>query len=74
MKLKFDRQIDEYHLYIHMTDPTKQADLNRLQYEDKQAQDKIKSLQGYINLLQQYRLDMAERAAYLIREAPVHRA
>lgn len=74
MKLKFDRQIAEYHLYIHMTDPIKQVDLNRLHYEDKQAQDKIKSLQGYINLLQQYRLDMAERAAYLIREKPIHRA
>lgn len=58
-------------IWIMMLDPRKRANLDDLHQSDKRAAEDIARLQDMIETLQQYRRDMAERAAYLISAQPV---
>lgn len=62
------------HIWLIMLSPTKRTNLDDLQQSDKRAAEDIARLQDMIETLQQYRRDMAERAAYLISAQPVRTA
>lgn len=60
--------------YIYMRSPSKRTSLADLLQSDKHAAEDIARLQSMIGTLQQYRRDMAERAAYLVSARPVKSA
>lgn len=60
--------------YIYMRSPAKRTSLADLLQSDKHAAEDIARLQRMIEDLQQYRRDMAERAAYLISTQPTKSA
>ena len=59
------------HIWIMMLSPAKRTSLPELLQSDKRAAENISRLQSMIEDLQQYRRDMAERAAYLIMKSSV---
>ena len=60
--------------YIYMRSPAKRTSLADLLQSDKHAAEDIARLQRMIEDLQQYRRDMAERAAYLVSTQPTRSA
>lgn len=62
------------HIWLIMLSPTKRTSLPDLLQSDKRAAEDIARLQNMIRDLQQYRRDMAERAAYLISTQPIKSA
>jgi hypothetical protein len=62
------------HIWIMMLSPAKRTSLPELLQSDKRAAENIARLQSMIDDLQQYRRDMAERAAYLLTAQPVRSA
>lgn len=62
------------HIWIMMLSPAKRASLPELLQSDKRAAENIARLQRMIEDLQQYRRDMAERAAYLVSTQPTRSA
>lgn len=62
------------HIWIMMLSPAKRTSLPELLQSDKRAAENIARLQRMIEDLQQYRRDMAERAAYLVSTQPTRSA
>lgn len=60
----------ERRLYIHFTDPRRRADLGALKLADDNAARMLAELREAIEDVQQYRADMAARAAYLVSTEP----
>lgn len=58
------------HIWIMMLSPAKRTSLPELLQSDKRAAENIARLQSMIEELQQYRRDMAARAAYLVTAEP----
>lgn len=62
------------HIWLIMRSPAKRTGLADLLQSDKRAAEDIARLQSMIDTLQQYRRDMAERAAYLVSAQPTRSA
>lgn len=62
------------HIWVYFSDPRRKSDVQHLRTNDNIAAKEIERLQGLIEDLEQYRRDMAERAAYLISTQPVKSA
>lgn len=60
----------ECRITIYFTDPNRRADLDALKHADDYAADMLGRLNQAIKDLQQYRADMAARAAYLVTAEP----
>lgn len=62
------------HIYLYMLQPSRRTSLDDLRQSDRRAAEDIARLQSMIDTLQQYRRDMAERAAYLVSTPPTRSA
>lgn len=62
------------HIWLLMLSPARRTSLEDLHQSDLRAAKDIERLQNMIETLQQYRRDMAERAAYLVRTQPTRSA
>ena len=62
------------HIWLYMLQPSRRSSLEDLQQSDRRAAEDIARLQRMIDTLQQYRRDMAERAAYLVSTQPTRSA
>lgn len=62
------------HIWLYMLQPSRRSSLEDLRQSDRRAAEDIARLQRMIDTLQQYRRDMAERAAYLISTPPTRSA
>lgn len=61
-------------VWLHFSDPRRRSDVQQLRISDSTAAKEIERLQGLIDDLKQYRLEMADRAAYLLTAQPVRSA
>lgn len=59
--------------YLSMFDPRNETNLKELQTRDKWAARDIDRLHDMIDTLQEYRSEMATRAAYLLDNEPVYK-
>lgn len=62
------------HICLYMLQPSRRTSLDDLRQSDRRAAEDIARLQSMIDTLQQYRRDMAERAAYLVSTPPTRSA
>lgn len=62
------------HIWLYFSDPRRKSDVQQLRSSDRIAAKEIERLQGLIEDLKQYRLEMADRAAYLLTAQPVRSA
>ena len=62
------------HIWLYFSDPRRKSDVQQLRTNDNIAAKEIERLQGLIEDLKQYRLEMADRAAYLLTAQPVRSA
>lgn len=60
----------ERRIWLYFRNPAKRTDLDALKRADDTAAREIAELQAHIEELQQYRADMAARAAYLVTAEP----
>lgn len=61
-------------IWLYFSDPRRKSDVQELRSSDSIAAKDIERLQGLIEDLKQYRLEMADRAAYLLTAQPVRSA
>ena len=61
-------------IWLYFSDPRRKSDVQQLRTSDNIAAKEIERLQGLIEDLKQYRLEMADRAAYLLTAQPVRSA
>ncbi len=61
-------------IWLYFSDPRRRSNVQQLRDSDKRAVEEIDRLQGLIDELKKYRLEMAERAAYLLTAQPVRSA
>lgn len=61
-------------IWLYFSDPRRKSDVQQLRTNDNIAAKEIERLQGLIEDLKQYRLEMADRAAYLLTAQPVRSA
>ena len=61
-------------IYVNMYDPNEETSLKLLKDRDRWAMQSINELQNAIKLLNEYRSDIAARAAFLVSDFPSKRA
>lgn len=66
--MRIDYNKRQRSFYLTLFDPSKSTDVRELQQRDQWAVRDIERLQTMIDTLQQYRQDMADRAAYLLAQ------
>lgn len=72
--LKYNNGEWQEHIWLYMMQPSRRTSIEDLRQSDRRAAEDIARLQCMIDTLQQYRRDMAERAAYLISTPPTRSA
>ena len=66
MNLDYTRGRIDSTVYLHLLDPRKVTDLDTLTDYDRWATDHLRRLEAAIETIKQYRMDLMERAQYLV--------